>query len=94
MLIGCITYVSMKINEQYTITSNNDEIYLVNIVNGDVYHINDVVQDILLSCSIEKTIDSLIDYIYTKYESYNSPYGKSDLESFIQSLIRKKIIEI
>ena len=84
----------MKINEQYRITSNNDKIFLVNIINGDVYHINDVVQDILINISTEISINSLIEHIYTKYESSEGVYSKSDLESFINFLIEKKIIDI
>lgn len=77
----------MKINGIYRIIKRENEIFLTNIEDGDVYEINDVTLAIFEMCERVDDLHELIDDIYTRFQSSTDNYSKSDLEHFILDLI-------
>jgi|GEM_PF-4002407 hypothetical protein len=84
----------MKFSTNYCITVNQGQTYLANIVNGDLFLINDVVESILLLCEELNTVEELTKAIFTMYEDKDEGYTIESLKEFIQGLIDQKIIEV
>lgn len=82
----------MILNSQYCFSYNNEQHYLVNIDNGDVYQINDVTFDILSLCNKFNDIKSLAYEVYYRYQDANENYSLDDLIEFINGLVCNNII--
>ncbi len=84
----------MKINEQFHIIRRNDEIYLTNLENGDVYELNDVALSIIELSDKVQTPQELADRVFSLYEDSSGDYTKSDLMCFIDWLIKNDFIKM
>ena len=82
----------MKINSIYKIIKRENEFFLTNIEDGDVYEINDVTLAIFEMCERVNDFHELINDIYTKFQSSTDNYGKSELEHFVSDLISNGFI--
>lgn len=82
----------MILNSQYSFSYNNEQHYLVNIDNGDVYQINDVTFDILSLCNKFNDIMSLAYEVYYRYQDTDENYSFDDLIEFINGLVHNNII--
>lgn len=82
----------MKKNANFSVVRRDEENYLVNIEDGDVYYINDVTLDILDSCEQFESQEKLCDFIYDKY-SGEGDYSKEELQNFIKEMIDNGILE-
>ena len=82
----------MILNSQYSFGYNNEQHYLVNIDNGDVYQINDVTFDILSLCNKFNDIRSLAYEVYYRYQDTDENYSFDDLIEFINGLVHNNII--
>ena len=83
----------MKINDSYRIIKRENECFLANIENGDVYEINDVTLAIFEMCEHINDFQKLINDIYTKFQSSTDNYSKSELERFVSELISNGFID-
>ena len=81
----------MRISDDYSIVNREDDLYLVNVNNGDVFSINDVTLDIVTLCERCDTVSSLCNIVYEKY-SGEGDYSKEELLSFVQEMIQNGII--
>ena len=81
----------MIISKSYSIINRENESFLVNIDNGDIYLINDVTLDVVTLCEKFETIDALCDYVFSKYAN-EGDYSKDELKLFVNNLIRNGII--
>lgn len=81
----------MKVSDSFSIVERENESFLVNVENGDVYLINDVTLDIVTLCKECEDIDSLCSFIYEKY-SGEGDYSKDDLKSFVCEMLQSGII--
>lgn len=77
----------MKINSMYKIIKRENEFFLTNIKDGDVYEINDVTLAIFEMCEQINDFHELINSIYTKFQSSTDNYSKIELEHFVSNLI-------
>lgn len=84
----------MKQNAEYVIIEREDEIYLTNINNGDIYQINDVVKSIIELCCEYDNVNDLASAIYKLYETESDEYSLSELSEFIEVLISNKVISL
>lgn len=81
----------MRVSNDYSVVKREDEFYLVNINNGDVFSINDVTLDIVTLCDRYDTVSALCDIVYGKYSGEGN-YSKEELLSFVQEMINNGII--
>lgn len=84
----------MKINKSYHILKRDNEFFITNIENGDVYLINDVTLCIFEKCDSVNTVDELTELIYKMFQNSNETYSKQDLKAFILELISNNFILI
>ena len=76
----------MKINEQLHIIKRNEEIFLTNLENGDVYELNDVTLSIFELSMKVNTTQELADMVFSLYKDSSEDYTKNDLVDFIDWL--------
>lgn len=81
----------MNISENFSVVKRENENYLVNIEDGDVYYINDVTIDIVECCNKYDSVDELCDFIYSKYSGVDE-YSKEELVEFVNNMIKDEII--
>ena len=81
----------MRIGDSFNVVQRDDECFIVNIDNGDVFLINDVTLDIVTQCGKYETIDDLCVSIYEKY-SGEGDYTKEELKSFLCEMVQSGII--
>lgn len=82
----------MDLSKEYNMVANNGHFFLVNISNGDIYEVNDVVKD-LVDC-LEKfdDVNRLAELIFDKYKNNSDEFSKEDMKHFIEDLISEGII--
>lgn len=81
----------MNISDKFSIVKRENENYLVNIEDGDVYYINGVTIDIVESCDKYDSIEELCDFIYSKYSDVDE-CTKEELVEFVNDMIKNEII--
>lgn len=84
----------MRVNEQFHIIKRNDDIYLTNLENGDVYELNDVALSIFELSEKVNTTQELADRVFSLYEESAGDYTKSDLIDFIDWLMENGFIRM
>ena len=82
----------MKINSAYKIIKRENESFLTNIEDGDVYKINDVTLAIFETCELVKDFQELINNIYSRFQTSTDDYSKEDLKEFVLDLISNDFI--
>lgn len=82
----------MKLNTNYCLSSNNGESYLVNVENGDVFLINNVLETIVILCEQYETSQALTAAVYELYKNTEGDCTMSDLNDFIEKMIEDGLL--
>ena len=82
----------MKLSNNYMIFQSNNQMFLTNISNGDLFEINDVVNDIIQRCHCSSRKEDLVDFIFEKYKDEDGAFSKDDLLKFVEEMISNGII--
>lgn len=84
----------MHLSNNYKIVKRRAELLLVNIVNGDIFEINDVVLYILEHCDSVSSLEKLGFITYNEFSDVQEDeFTLDDLNSFIGDMVLNGIIE-
>lgn len=82
----------MKIDEKFHIIKRDNEIFLTNLENGDVFKLNDVTLSIFELCEEVKSSQQLANMVFSIYNETPGDFTKSDLVDFIDELVKNGYI--
>lgn len=84
---------NMRLNPNFQIIKSNDKTFLANIVNGDIFSINDVVECLLNIISTQNLDENeLAKMIFAKFDNYSDDFSETDFSIFINDLVNLEII--